>query len=79
MASQNLPSRTDAPQPECDNCDSQGCVCENHNHVPQDDGDQGCCCGAGQPCPVCNVPADGEAPRMPAGSRLIWSRKDTAH
>ena len=49
----------------CQRCDGCRWVCENHLDRPW----QGPCdCGgAGAPCPLCNVPDDEDAPRMPPG------------
>ena len=59
---------------KCTACDDLGCVCENHPDYPWD-GPRACGCGgAGAPCPACNIPADGDAPRMPDGFRLEVDR-----
>ena len=52
---------------KCARCRDTYWVCETHDDRPRD-GEQACGCGgAGMPCPACNVPADGERPRLPAG------------
>lgn len=38
----------------CQICKDQLWVCENHNDKPWNDGEPGCCGGAGSPC-TCNV------------------------
>ena len=57
-------------KPRCETCDDTGWVCENHPDRPSDCGGSKradvCGCGAGMPCRVCNQPATGERPRMPA-------------
>jgi hypothetical protein len=58
----------------CKICDGQGWVCENHQDIPWNDG-EGCCGGAGAPCPQCNTPTDGSAPSMGPGTKLIWDRE----
>jgi len=50
---------------KCETCDNIGWVCENRS--PRDDPRACSCGGAGAPCPTCNVPVVGEAPRMPDG------------
>jgi hypothetical protein len=48
-------------------CEGTGWVCEDHPDQPWD-GPHACRCGAaGAPCPHCNTPDDGEAPRLPIG------------
>jgi len=60
-------------QPRCDRCASSGWVCEEHDDLAWDAGDDGCDCGApGMPCPNCNK---GQTPRMVAGSTVIWTAK----
>lgn len=64
-------------QPKCNNCDSQGWVCENHPDRPWDsDRDDACTCGAGMPCPECN-PSEGyhDPPRGLPGETIIWDRE----
>jgi len=36
----------------CPTCGGEGWVCENHPNEPWGEGD-GCCGGAGMPCPTC--------------------------
>jgi|EndMetStandDraft_8_1072994.scaffolds.fasta_scaffold16872_4 hypothetical protein len=51
----------------CARCQDTYWVCEAHDDRPWD-GPHACGCGAaGAPCPTCNVPKPGEAPRLPAG------------
>jgi hypothetical protein len=51
----------------CKRCDDSGWVCEEHPGRPWA-GLHACNCGAaGMPCPVCNIPAEGQEPRMPDG------------
>jgi hypothetical protein len=51
----------------CQRCDGCRWVCENHLDRPWQ-GPRACDCGgAGAPCPICNVPDDEGAPRMPPG------------
>lgn len=45
----------------CPNCRDARFVCENHPRLAWPDE---CSCGAGDPCPVCNV---AEPPAMPEG------------
>lgn len=48
-------------------CEGTGWVCEEHPDQPWE-GPHACSCGAaGAPCPHCNRPHEGEAPRMPPG------------
>ena len=51
----------------CSVCMETFWVCENHPAKPWDGPDACGCGGAGMPCLVCNVPDDGERPRLPAG------------
>jgi hypothetical protein len=52
---------------QCIFCADTGWVCENHPRRPWE-GPYGCNCGgAGMPCPTCNIPEEGAAPRMPDG------------
>ncbi|OAF11763.1 hypothetical protein AYJ54_07845 [Bradyrhizobium centrolobii] len=63
----------------CDLCDDCGWVCENHPDRPWD-GPRACTCGgAGAPCPHCNVPAEGEPPRMPKGFRVDIDKDGWRH
>jgi hypothetical protein len=51
----------------CHVCKGTYWVCESHPAMPWD-GPFACGCGAaGMPCPTCNVPDEGERPRLPAG------------
>lgn len=51
---------------KCAQCQDQFWVCEEHPSRPYGYA-VGCKCGgAGMPCPVCNEPAPGKRPRMPA-------------
>lgn len=60
-------------------CDDVGWVCENHLNRPWD-GPRACTCGgAGAPCPACNTPMDGEAPRMPGGFRVEVDKDGWRH
>ncbi len=60
---------------QCDNCAGELWVCEEHTDTPWGDGD-GCCGGAGAPCPECNACGPGQWPAMPPGTTEIWSLKD---
>lgn len=51
----------------CKTCDGIGWVCEAHPDWPCDGPRAYPCDGPGAPCPRCNVPEDGEVPRMPPG------------
>jgi hypothetical protein len=43
-------------------------VCEAYADRPRNDDPNACRCGEpGMPCPVCNVPEEGELPVMPRG------------
>lgn len=54
------------PIPKCGNCFDVGWVCENHPYCPWDrTKPRGCECGAGIPCPVCNL-ADADNPARPS-------------
>jgi hypothetical protein len=54
----------------CDLCEDCGWVCEEHPGRPWE-GPHACTCGAaGAPCPRCNVPTEGEVPRMPDGFEI---------
>jgi hypothetical protein len=62
----------------CALCEDCCWVCENHPHKPWE-GVHACNCGgAGAPCPWCNKPDDGEAPRMPKGT-IVNFRKGPGH
>src|SRR5260370_17040732 len=59
---------------KCLLCEDSSWVCENHSNRPWQ-GEHACQCGgAGMPCPSCNVPDDGEAPRMPEGFKTRWTK-----
>jgi hypothetical protein len=63
----------------CARCEDNGWVCESHQDRPWE-GEHACGCGgAGAPCPVCNVPSEGEAPRMPAGFRPTFDKDGWRH
>jgi hypothetical protein len=63
----------------CAICEDIGWVCENHPERPWD-GPHACSCGgAGAPCPNCNVPVDGEPPRMPEGFRTEVNKDGWRH
>jgi hypothetical protein len=52
--------------PVCIRCGGARWVCEHHPDRPWDKNlPNGCECGPGAPCPLCNSPENGEAPRMP--------------
>lgn len=64
---------------ECGRCDSTGWVCENCDRKPWDGNssrDDACGCGAGMPCPTCNVVSPGEFPRLSPDSEIICSVLD---
>jgi hypothetical protein len=53
------------PLMNCIFCADTGWVCENHPRRPWE-GPHACDCGgAGMPCPECNIPEEGAAPRAP--------------
>jgi hypothetical protein len=59
-------------KPECQNCRGFNWVCENHDDEPWDD-IEGCQCGAGMPCPVCNDAKPPDYPRdMPGIIMTDW-------
>lgn len=58
--------KSDEPY-RCLNCMDQRWVCEDHPHVPWDEG-EGCCGGAGIPCPMCNTE---RPPANPPGFQVI--------
>ena len=65
-------------EPHCGNCNDEGWVCENHMNVPWGEGD-GCCGGAGSPCPNCN-PCDRDHPPRPLrGSRVVFDKDGWRH
>jgi hypothetical protein len=51
-----------------------GWVCETHPGRPWE-GDHACGCGAGAPCPWCNLPDKDGAPRLPDGFRIDADKK----
>ncbi|MEY9132134.1 hypothetical protein ACVIWV_001990 [Bradyrhizobium diazoefficiens] len=64
---------------KCTTCDGVGWVSENHLDRPWD-GPRACTCGgAGAPCPACNAPVDGEAPRMPGGFHVEVDKDGWRH
>lgn len=54
--------------PVCPGCGGERWVCEDHPDRPWGEG-EGCCGGAGAPCPVCNT---GLVPEYPPGSIEVW-------
>ncbi|WP_025036151.1 hypothetical protein [Bradyrhizobium sp. DOA9] len=63
----------------CTRCDDTNWVCENHPDRPWD-GPKACGCGgAGALCPACNVPGEGELPRMPEGFRVEVDKDGWRH
>lgn len=55
---------------ECKRCAGERWVCENHRDKPWND--FGCQCGAGDPCPDCNIPDDpDDAPYMPPETLIV--------
>jgi hypothetical protein len=50
---------------KCTRCEDIGWVCEHHDHKPWREGEGGCTCGAGAPCPSCNVVTVDDQPRLP--------------
>jgi hypothetical protein len=63
----------------CARCDDVGWVCENHPYRPFD-GPRRCLCGgAGAPCPRCNQPTEGAAPRLPAGYKTEIDKDGSRH
>jgi hypothetical protein len=62
---------------KCARCRDTGWVCEDHDDRPWGRNGPGACdCGAGAPCPNCNVPAPGTRPRLPPGFRVDVSVVD---
>jgi hypothetical protein len=54
--------------PVCIRCAGVRWVCENHPDRPWNVKlRNGCECGAGAPCSLCNTPDDAELPVMPPG------------
>lgn len=52
---------------DCENCNNQRWVCENHSDQPWNDGDPECCGGAGAPCGKCNS----EFPHVQLGTDIF--------
>jgi hypothetical protein len=53
--------------PRCSRCEDLGWVCENHPERPWNKAlPNGCECGAGMPCPACNVTDADNPSRLPA-------------
>jgi hypothetical protein len=52
--------------PKCTLCGDVGWVCDG-------------CGSAGAPCPWCNVPGEGEAPRMPDGFKTEVDKDGWRH
>lgn len=64
---------------KCTLCQDIGWICEEHSGRPWA-GAYACGCGAaGMPCPHCNVPEAGEAPRMPVGFDTEDDKDDWLH
>ena len=55
---------------KCTRCQDFLWVCEEHDDRAWDE-DVGCQCGAGMPCPDCNL---SWPPKSLPGSREIWTR-----
>lgn len=49
----------------CPTCVGERWVCENHPLLPWSE--EGCECGAGEPCPMCNPCSRDVPPQMPEG------------
>ena len=61
----------------CFVCEDVGWVCEIHPDYPWDGT---CPCGGpGAPCPRCNVPVEGQPPRMPEGFRTVFDQDGWRH
>jgi hypothetical protein len=56
------------PRMKCARCRDTHWVCETHDDRPVERR-QGLRCGAGMPCPSCNVSNPDNPPRLPAGFR----------
>jgi hypothetical protein len=56
---------------KCTRCEDLGWVCENHLDKPWREGEGGCTCGAGAPCPACNVANADNPPRDPSGFERV--------
>jgi hypothetical protein len=64
---------------KCALCEDSGWVCENHPKRAWE-GEHACeCGGAGAPCPICNVPEAGEAPRLPKDYATAFDEKGWRH
>jgi hypothetical protein len=64
---------------KCIFCADTGWVCENHSRRPWE-GPYGCDCGgAGMPCPACNIPEEGAAPRPPDGFKTEVDKDGRRH
>jgi hypothetical protein len=64
---------------KCVWCVNSGWVCESHLERPWQ-GRHACSCGAaGAPCPICNMPEEGAAPRMPDGFKTEVDKKGWRH
>jgi hypothetical protein len=65
---------------KCIFCADTGWVCENHPRRPWE-GPHGCPLRRrwGAPCPACNVPEEGAAPRMPEGFRTEVDKDGWRH
>jgi hypothetical protein len=65
---------------KCTQCEDCGWVCEEHPGRPWGDSPFACDCGAaGMPCPRCNAPAAGEAPRLPEGCKTEFDKDGWRH
>ena len=63
----------------CTRCDDCGWVCEEHPGRPWG-GPHACGCGAaGMPCSLCDLPEDGEEPRMPDGFQTNFDKDGWCH
>ena len=68
------------PIPQCANCFDVGWVCENHPSSPwSKTAPAGCECGAGMPCPACNLADADETPRPPAGFKPDADKEGSLH
>jgi hypothetical protein len=64
---------------KCALCEDSGWVCENHPKRAWE-GEHACGCGgAGAPCPACNAPEPGEAPRLPKGYDTAFDKEGWRH
>jgi hypothetical protein len=64
---------------KCALCEDCGWVCEAHPDRPWEGKDACTCGGAGAPCPSCNAPENGEAPRLPKDFRTDFDNKGWRH